>query len=126
MGFGHRVYKNYDPRARIIKQHVDGVLEVKGKSPLLRIATELEKRALDDEYFSSRKLYPNVDFYSGIIYEAFGMPSEMFTVIFAVARTSGWVAQWLEMVNDSEQKIARPRQIYTGAREENYVPITDR
>jgi citrate synthase len=126
MGFGHRVYKNYDPRARIIKQHVDGVLEVTGRSTLLQIATELEKRALDDEYFSSRKLYPNVDFYSGIIYEAFGIPSEMFTVIFAVARTSGWVAQWLEMVNDPEQKISRPRQIYTGAREVSYVPIAER
>lgn len=126
MGFGHRVYKNYDPRARIIKEHVDSVLEVTGKSTLLNIATELEKRALDDEYFSSRKLYPNVDFYSGIIYEAFGIPSEMFTVIFAVARTSGWVAQWLEMVNDPELKIARPRQIYTGARQEEYVPIAER
>ena len=126
MGFGHRVYKNYDPRARIIKEHVDGVLEVKGKSPLLHIATELEKRALDDEYFSSRKLYPNVDFYSGIIYEALGIPVEMFTVIFAVARTSGWIAQWLEMVNDPEQKIARPRQIYTGAREQEYIPIAER
>jgi citrate synthase len=126
MGFGHRVYKNYDPRARIIKQHVDEVLEVKGTSPLLQIATELEKRALDDEYFSSRKLYPNVDFYSGIIYEALGIPSEMFTVIFAVARTAGWVAQWLEMVNDPEQKIARPRQVYTGAREATYIPIGER
>jgi citrate synthase len=126
MGFGHRVYKNYDPRARIIKQHVDEVLEVKGTSPLLQIATELEKRALDDEYFSSRKLYPNVDFYSGIIYEALGIPSEMFTVIFAVARTAGWVAQWLEMVNDPVQKIARPRQIYTGAREATYIPIAER
>jgi citrate synthase len=126
MGFGHRVYKNYDPRARIIKQHVDEVLEVKGTSPLLQIATELEKRALDDEYFSSRKLYPNVDFYSGIIYEALGIPSEMFTVIFAVARTAGWVAQWLEMVNDPAQKIARPRQIYTGAREATYIPIAER
>ncbi len=126
MGFGHRVYKNYDPRARIIKQHVDDVLEVKGKSPLLHIATELEKRALDDEYFRSRKLYPNVDFYSGIIYEALGIPSEMFTVIFAVARTSGWVAQWIEMVNDPEQKIARPRQVYTGLRDTSYVPIGQR
>jgi citrate synthase len=126
MGFGHRVYKNYDPRARIIKQHVDDVLEVKGTSPLLQIATELEKRALDDEYFSSRKLYPNVDFYSGIIYEALGIPSEMFTVIFAVARTAGWVAQWLEMVDDPAQKIARPRQIYTGAREATYIPIAER
>ncbi|HEX6508289.1 MAG TPA: citrate synthase [Chloroflexota bacterium] len=126
MGFGHRIYKNYDPRARIIKQHVDEVLAVKGKSPLLEIATELEKRALDDEYFRSRKLYPNVDFYSGIIYEALGIPTEMFTVIFAVARTSGWVAQWLEMVNDPEQKIARPRQIYTGRRDVDYTPMAER
>jgi citrate synthase len=126
MGFGHRVYKNYDPRARIIKQHVSEVLAVTGSSPLLQIATELEKRALDDEYFRSRKLYPNVDFYSGIIYSAMGMPTEMFTVIFAVARTSGWVAQWLEMVNDPEQKIARPRQIYTGRRNVDYTPMAER
>jgi citrate synthase len=127
MGFGHRVYKNYDPRARIIKQHVDEVLALTGhKNPLLNVATELEKRALDDDYFRSRKLYPNVDFYSGIIYEAMGIPTEMFTVIFAVARTSGWVAQWLEMVDDPEQKIARPRQIYTGPREAQYVPLDQR
>jgi citrate synthase len=126
MGFGHRVYKNYDPRARIIKRHVDEVLAITGENPLLEIATELEKRALDDEYFRSRKLYPNVDFYSGIIYEALGIPTEMFTVVFAIPRTSGWMAQWLEMVDDPEQKIARPRQVYTGKRQLNYVPIAAR
>jgi citrate synthase len=126
MGFGHRVYKNYDPRARIIKKHLDDVFEVRGKSPLLDVATELEKRALDDEYFTSRKLYPNVDFYSGLIYEALGLPVAMFPVMFAIGRTSGWIAQWLEMVQDPEQKIARPRQIYTGARDTDYVPIEQR
>jgi citrate synthase len=122
MGFGHRVYKNYDPRARIIRQHLDAVFEVRGSSPLLEIATELEKRALDDDYFTSRKLYPNVDFYSGLIYEALGLPVAMFPVVFAIGRTSGWIAQWLEMVGDEEQKIARPRQIYTGERDRDYVP----
>jgi citrate synthase len=126
MGFGHRVYKNYDPRARIIKKACDDVFEVTGTNPLLGIATELEKIALEDEYFISRKLYPNVDFYSGLIYEALGMPMSMFPVMFAIGRTSGWVAQWLEMVQDSEQKIARPRQIYTGERERNYVPLDQR
>jgi citrate synthase len=126
MGFGHRVYKNYDPRARIIRKHLDDVFEVRGKSPLLDVATELEKRALDDEYFTSRKLYPNVDFYSGLIYEALGLPVAMFPVMFAIGRTSGWIAQWLEMVQDEEQKIARPRQIYTGARDRDYVPIEQR
>ena len=115
MGFGHRVYKNFDPRARIIKKACDDVFEVTGKNPLLHIATELEKIALEDEYFIKRKLYPNVDFYSGLIYEALGMPVEMFPVLFAIGRTSGWIAQWLEMIDDPEQKIARPRQIYTGA-----------
>ncbi|HEY2140843.1 MAG TPA: citrate synthase [Solirubrobacteraceae bacterium] len=126
MGFGHRVYKNYDPRARIIRKYLDDVFEVRGKSPLLDVATELEKRALDDDYFTSRKLYPNVDFYSGLIYEALGLPVAMFPVMFAIGRTSGWIAQWLEMVEDSEQKIARPRQIYTGARDQEYVPINRR
>ncbi len=126
MGFGHRVYKNYDPRARIIRKHLDDVFEVRGKSPLLEVATELEKRALDDDYFTSRKLYPNVDFYSGLIYEALGLPVAMFPVMFAIGRTSGWIAQWLEMVQDSEQKIARPRQIYTGERDRDYVPIAQR
>jgi len=126
MGFGHRVYKNYDPRARIIRKYLDDVFEVRGKSPLLDVATELEKRALDDDYFTSRKLYPNVDFYSGLIYEALGLPVAMFPVMFAIGRTSGWIAQWLEMVQDSEQKIARPRQIYTGDRDCDYVPIEQR
>jgi citrate synthase len=126
MGFGHRVYKNYDPRARIIKSHVDEVLEVVGANPLVKIATELEKQALDDDYFTSRKLYPNVDFYSGIIYEALRIPTGMFTVIFAIPRTSGWIAQWLEMRSDEETKIARPRQIYTGERDLDYLPISKR
>jgi citrate synthase len=126
MGFGHRVYKNYDPRAKIIKKATEDVFEVTGKNPLLDIATELEKIALEDEYFVKRKLYPNVDFYSGLIYEAMGLPVAMFPVMFAIGRTSGWIAQWLEMVQDSEQKIARPRQIYTGARERDYVPIDQR
>jgi citrate synthase len=126
MGFGHRVYKNYDPRARIIKEHVDAVFEVTGKNPKLDIAVELEKRALDDEYFTERKLYPNVDFYSGLIYEALGLPTDMFTVMFAIPRTSGWIAQWLEMVQDEETKIARPRQVYTGERERDYESIKER
>jgi citrate synthase len=121
MGFGHRVYKNYDPRARIIKKHVEEVLEATGDNPLLDIATELEKRALDDEYFTSRKLYPNVDFYSGLIYEAMGIPTDMFTVIFAIPRTSGWIAQWMEQNEDPDLKIARPRQIYTGRRDIDYT-----
>jgi citrate synthase len=126
MGFGHRVYKNYDPRAKIIKQATEDVFEVTGKNPLLHIATELEKIALEDEYFISRKLYPNVDFYSGLIYEAMGLPVAMFPVMFAIGRTSGWIAQWLEMVQDSEQKIARPRQIYTGERGRDYVALEQR
>jgi citrate synthase len=126
MGFGHRVYKNYDPRARIIKKHVDEVLEITGENPLLEIATELEKRALDDDFFTERKLYPNVDFYSGLIYEALRIPTNMFTVIFAIPRTSGWISQWLELKDDPEQKIARPRQIYTGKRDQDYVPISKR
>jgi citrate synthase len=126
MGFGHRVYKNFDPRAKIIKTAVDEVFEVTGKNPLLNIATELEKIALEDEYFISRKLYPNVDFYSGLIYEALGMPVDMFPVLFAIGRTSGWIAQWLEMLDDKEQKISRPRQIYTGDRGLDYVPIAER
>ncbi len=126
MGFGHRVYKNYDPRARIIKKNVEEVFEVTGMNPKLDIAVELEKRALDDDYFTSRKLYPNVDFYSGLIYEALQIPTDMFTVMFAIPRTSGWMAQWLEMVRDEETKIARPRQIYTGPRERDYVLLADR
>jgi citrate synthase len=126
MGFGHRVYKNFDPRAKIIKKACDEVFEVTGRNPLLDIAVELERIALEDEYFVSRKLYPNVDFYSGLIYEALGMPVEMFPVLFAIGRTSGWIAQWLEMIDDPEQKIARPRQIYTGGRGLDYVPIDHR
>src|SRR5918996_268362 len=122
MGFGHRVYKNYDPRARIIKKHVDDVLEVTGDNPLLEIAVELEKQALADDFFTERKLYPNVDFYSGLIYEAMGIPTDMFTVIFAIPRTSGWIAQWMEQNEDPELKIARPRQIYTGAHDVDYTP----
>ncbi len=126
MGFGHRVYKNYDPRAKIIKRTCDEVFEVTGVNPLLEVAQELERIALEDDYFVERKLYPNVDFYSGLIYEALGLPVEMFPVIFAIGRTSGWVAQWLEMLDDPDLKIARPRQIYTGARDLDYVPISDR
>ena len=126
MGFGHRVYKNYDPRAKIIKSATDDVFEVTGTNPLLEIALELERIALEDEYFVKRKLYPNVDFYSGLIYEALGMPVGMFPVLFAIPRTSGWIAQWLEMIDDKEQKIARPRQIYTGERERKYVPVGER
>src|SRR3954452_2263358 len=126
MGFGYRVYKNFDPRAEIIKKHVDEVFEVTGKNPKLDIAVELEKRSLDDDYFIERKLYPNFGFYSGLIYEALTLPPDMFTVMFAIPRTSCWVAQWLEMVQDPETKIARPRQIYTGAREQSYVPIGSR
>jgi citrate synthase len=126
MGFGHRIYKNYDPRARIIKQAADQVFEVTGKNPKLEIALELERIALQDEYFIKRKLYPNVDFYSGIIYQAMGFKPAMFTVLFAIPRTSGWLAQWQEMLCDSEQKIARPRQIFTGYESRDFVPIERR
>ena len=126
MGFGHRVYKNYDPRARIIKQVAYEVFEVTGKDPLLDIALELERIALEDEYFVKRKLYPNVDFYSGIIYQAMRFPIDMFPVLFAIPRTSGWLAQWVEMLEDSDQKIARPRQIYLGHRTRDYVPLDRR
>jgi citrate synthase len=126
MGFGHRVYKSYDPRAKVIKRVADEVFEVTGKSPLLDIALELERIALQDDYFVKRKLYPNVDFYSGLIYEALGFPSDFFTVLFAIPRTVGWVAQWEEMVLDPEQKIARPRQIYTGAKRRDYIPFEKR
>jgi citrate synthase len=126
MGFGHRVYKNYDPRAKIIKKLAYEVFEVTGKNPKLELALELEKIALEDEYFVRRKLYPNVDFYSGLIYQALGFPPEMFTVLFAIARTAGWLAQWEEMMNDSEQKIARPRQLYLGATKRDYVPADRR
>jgi citrate synthase len=126
MGFGHRVYKNFDPRAKIIKSHADEVFEATEYNPLIEIATELEKHALEDDYFISRKLFPNVDFYSGIIYEALSIPPEMFTVIFALPRTAGWISQWLEMSDDPDKKISRPRQIYTGAREADYIPMSER
>jgi len=123
MGFGHRVYKNYDPRAKVIKEHVDEVLEIVGENPILDVAKALEKAALEDEYFIKRKLYPNVDFYSGIFYEALGIPHKMMTVMFAIPRTVGWLAQWMELLADPEQKIARPRQVYVGANQRDYVPI---
>ncbi|HYA34995.1 MAG TPA: citrate synthase [Candidatus Binataceae bacterium] len=125
-GFGHRIYKNYDPRAKILKKMAAEVFEVTGRNPLIDIAVELERIALEDEYFIKRKLYPNVDFYSGIIYQAMGFPMEMFPVLFAIPRTSGWLAQWAEMVRDPEQKIARPRQIYTGEVVRNWIPVNDR
>ncbi len=126
MGFGHRVYKNYDPRARIIKQIADQVFEVAGRNPLLDIALELERIALQEDYFMERKLYPNVDFYSGLIYQSMGFPIETFPVLFAIPRTSGWLAQWEEAVLDPEQKIARPRQIYIGPKRRDYIPMEER
>ena len=126
MGFGHRIYKNYDPRATIIKWAADQVFQATGKNPKLEIALELERIALEDEYFIKRKLYPNVDFYSGIIYQALGFRPEMFTVLFAIPRTVGWLAQWQEMIQDPEQKIARPRQIYTGYEVRDFVPMEKR
>jgi citrate synthase len=126
MGFGHRVYKNYDPRAQIIKRMADQVFEVTGRNPLLDIALELERIALEDEYFVKRKLYPNVDFYSGLIYQAMKFPADMFPVLFAIPRTSGWLAQWEEMLQDKEQKIARPRQVYLGASRRDYIPVEAR
>ena len=126
MGFGHRIYKNYDPRARIIKEMADKVFEVTGRNPLLDIAVELERIALEDEYFVKRKLYPNVDFYSGLIYQALRIPTDMFPVMFAIPRTAGWLAQWEELINDEEQKIARPRQIYLGDRGKTFVPVDRR
>lgn len=126
MGFGHRVYKNYDPRAKIIKKIADEVFEVTGRNPMLDIALELERIALEEDYFVSRKLYPNVDFYSGIIYQAIGLPTEMFPVMFAIPRTVGWLSQWQEMLNDPEQRIARPRQIYVGHEKRDFTPIGER
>src|SRR5205807_1486772 len=126
MGFGHRVYKNYDPRAKLIKRVADEVFAQTGVDPKLEIALELERIALEDEFFIERKLYPNVDFYSGIIYRAMGYPTDYFTVLFALGRLPGWLAQWEEMLSDSEQKIARPRQIYTGYDERDFVPIANR
>ncbi|MEE9252439.1 MAG: citrate synthase [Thermodesulfobacteriota bacterium] len=126
MGFGHRVYKAYDPRAKIIKQIAHDVFETTGKNPLLDIALELEKIALDDDYFVKRKLYPNVDFYSGLIYQSMGIPMSMFTTLFAIPRTAGWLAQWLEMLDDQELKIARPRQVYIGPKMREYIPLQER
>jgi citrate synthase len=126
MGFGHRVYKSYDPRAKLIKRVADDVFKQTGLNPKLDIALELERIALSDEYFISRKLYPNVDFYSGLIYQAMGYPTDYFTVLFSVGRLPGWLAQWEEMLKDKDQKIARPRQIYTGDRDLDYVPIDRR
>jgi citrate synthase len=126
MGFGHRIYKNYDPRAKIIKRTAEEVFDVTGKNPLIDIALELERIALQDDYFVSRKLYPNVDFYSGIIYEAMHLPMDIFPVLFAIGRTPGWLAQWQEMLLDKEQKIARPRQVYIGSPVRDYVPIEKR
>jgi citrate synthase len=126
MGFGHRVYKNYDPRAKVIKNMAEKVFEVTGRNPLLDIALELERIALQDEYFLKRKLYPNVDFYSGLIYQAMKFPVEMFPVLFAIPRMSGWLAQWNEMIEDKEQKIARPRQVFLGARDRHFIPFEQR
>jgi len=126
MGFGHRVYKSYDPRAKLIKRVADSVFAETGLNPKLEIALELERIALEDDYFVSRRLYPNVDFYSGLIYQAMGYSTDYFTVLFALGRLPGWIAQWEEMLNDPEQKIARPRQIYIGDGERQYVPITAR
>jgi citrate synthase len=126
MGFGHRVYKSYDPRAKLIKKVADDVFRETGLNPKLEIALELERIALEDEYFIKRKLYPNVDFYSGLIYQAMGYPTEYFTVLFALGRMPGWLAQWEEMLLDKDQKIARPRQIYTGKDERPFVPIEKR
>ena len=124
-GLGHRVYKNYDPRAQIIQKTADQVFEVTGKNPLLDIALKLEEVALSDEYFTSRKLYPNVDFYSGLIYQAMGFPIDMFPVLFAIPRTSGWLAHWVELL-EQDSKIARPRQLYVGEPERHYAPIAQR
>jgi citrate synthase len=126
MGFGHRVYKNYDPRARIIKKCADEVFAVSKRNPLLDVALELERIALEDDYFVSRKLYPNVDFYSGLIYEAMGLPMTMFPVMFAIPRTVGWLAQWQEMLEDKDQRIQRPRQILLGERERDFLPMSKR
>ena len=126
MGFGHRVYRNFDPRGRVIKRLAQQVLAVTGPNRLLDVALELERIALEDDYFVARKLYPNVEFYSGIIYQAMGFPVDMFPVLFAIARTAGWIAQWLEMVQDEEQQIARPRQLYLGRARRDYVPLAAR
>ena len=126
MGFGHWVYKTHDPRARILREQLDALYELRGKNPLAEIAYELEKRALEDEFFTSRRLFPNVDLYSGLTYEAIGVPAAMFPVMFALARSAGWLAQWLEMVKDPEQQSVRPRQIYVGELGRDYVPVAKR
>ena len=126
MGFGHRVYKSYDPRAKYLKIAADKVFEITGTNPLLDIALKLESIALSEDYFKARNLYPNVDFYSGLIYESMGIPTPMFTVLFAVGRTPGWLAQWKEFLNDKDQKIARPRQVYTGYDSRDYLPLESR
>ncbi len=126
MGFGHRVYKNYDPRARILREMAPEVFKVTGTNPMLDIAIELERIALEDEYFVKRNLYPNVDFYSGIIYQALGFPVAMFPVLFAIPRTAGWLAQWNEMLMDGDQRIARPRQVYEGYDDRDYTPVAGR
>ncbi len=126
MGFGHRVYKSYDPRAKIIKETAHQVFEATGRNPLIDVALELERIALEDDYFVERKLYPNVDFYSGLIYEAMEFPTSVFTVLFAIPRTAGWVAQWYESMQDPELRIARPRQLYTGHDRRDFVPIEER
>src|SRR5208282_2796434 len=126
MGFGHRVYKNYDPRARIVKHIAYEVFDVMGRNPMIDIALEVERIALEDDYFVKRRLYPNVDFYTGLIYQSMGFPMTMFPVLFAIPRMSGWLAQWEEMLLDPEQKIARPRQIYLGHDTRAYVPIDQR
>jgi citrate synthase len=126
MGFGHRVYKNYDPRAKIVKRIAYEVFDIMGRNPLIDIALECERIALEDEYFVSRRLYPNVDFYTGLIYQSMGFPMTMFPVLFAIPRTSGWIAQWVEMLLDSEQKISRPRQVYLGQDLRSYIPLDHR
>ena len=126
MGFGHRVYKNFDPRAKLVRKVADDVFQVTGKEELLDVAMELERIALSDEYFIKRKLYPNVDFYSGIIYKAIGIPTEFFTCLFALPRFAGWLAHWNEFIQDPDNKIVRPRQIYKGWRDRDYVPIEER
>ena len=128
MGFGHRVYKNFDPRAKVMKESADEVLDLLGvhNNPTLQVAKELERIALEDDYFVSKKLYPNVDFYSGIILEAMGFPTSMFTPIFALSRTVGWLSQWKEMLGDPQSKIGRPRQLYIGATKRDYVQVSDR
>jgi citrate synthase len=128
MGFGHRVYKNFDPRAKVMQQTAKEVLDILGvhNNPTLQVAQELERIALEDQYFIDRKLYPNVDFYSGVILDAIGFPTSMFTVLFAVARTVGWISQWKEMIGDPQKKIGRPRQLYNGAVARDYSPISER